>query len=374
MRIAFDVAYIQDSRAGLGRFAAEILRSVLAFRMEEEFLLHGWSFSLDMEEIRKLGGTSVEYSLRKIPGFVKREYWNRLSYPAIETIVGKCDIFHSMDPFLPPLRGARGIVTVHDLAQRRYPGFFDRSVLKWEKHIQQSLERAAAIFVPSSQTRNDLLEAYHLDDGLIHRVHVPFNQVFRPDPNPETDERTRLKYGISYPFVLFVGTLEPRKNIIRLIQAFQLVAEASSLPLHLLLAGKRGWMYQGIIHAIQSSAVRDKINILEYVSDSELACLYRQASVFVYPSLYEGHGLPVIEAMASGLPVVTSNSSSLRELGSEAAELVDPERVEDIAGAIASLLSDDSKRARYIASGLERARLFTHSVAANEVLSVYRAV
>jgi glycosyltransferase involved in cell wall biosynthesis len=374
MKIAFDVAYIQKARAGLGRFAAEILRGLLAARTEDEFVLHGWSLSLDIEEIIRLGGTGVDYSVRRIPGPVKREYWNRLPFPPIETIVGMCDVFHSMDPFLPPLRKARGIATVHDLAQRKFPGFFERNVLKWEKHIHRSLDRAAAIVVPSNQTRDDLLEAYHIDENKIHRVHVPVNPLFRQQPDPETEERTRVKYALSYPFVLFAGTLEPRKNIVRLVQAFQLVADSSSLPVHLLLAGKRGWMYEGILQAIRSSDVRNRIHLLEHVTDAELASLYRQASVFAYPSLYEGHGSPVVEAMASGIPVVTSNSSSLRELASGAAELIDPERVEDIAGAITSLLGDDSRRRHLIASGLERARLYSHSVAAGEVLRVYHTV
>jgi glycosyltransferase involved in cell wall biosynthesis len=132
-------------------------------------------------------------------------------------------------------------------------------------------------------------------------------------------------------------------------------------------------MYEGILQAIRSSDVRNRIHLLEHVTDAELASLYRQASVFAYPSLYEGHGFPVVEAMASGIPVVTSNSSSLRELASGAAELIDPERVEDIAGAITSLLGDDSRRRHLIASGLERARLYSHSVAAGEVLRVYHA-
>lgn len=374
MRIALDVAYIQTDRAGLGRFATEILRGLLAVGTGDEFILHGWSFSLDRTEIRKIGGSNVEYSLRGIPGVVKRQYWNRLSFPPIEAIIGKCDIFHSMDPFLPPLRYAKGIATVHDLSLRRFPAFFDRSVLKWESHIQHSLERAAAILVPSGQTRDDLLEMYRVDPAKIHRVHVPVNPIFRQTPDPKSDECARTKFGITFPYVLFTGTLEPRKNVMRLVQAFRLVVNRTTLPIHLLLAGKRGWLYAGITDAIRNSEVRNRIRLLEYVSDIELASLYRQARVFAYPSLYEGHGFPVAEAMASGVPVVTSNSSSLRELASGAAVLVDPESVEDIAGAITGLLNDETQRMQWVGSGLERARSYSHAVAAEEVLHAYRSV
>jgi len=374
MKVAFDVSYVQRMRAGFGRYARELLRALFATDTQNEFILHGWSFSLDLAELSRLRQPNVSLRIARIPGMVKRFYWNRLRFPPIEEFVGEFDVFHSSDSFLPPMRKRRGIATVHDLCQKRFPQFFEPRVLRGEQYMLRSLANAAAIIVPSHQTKNDLLEMFRLPEEKVHLVRTPVRPQFCTDSDKLGDEQVRAKYRLQSPFALFVGTIEPRKNILTLIKAFELFHRTGKRGLILVLVGKRGWLYKDIFMAVDHSPVRSRIRYLEYVSDSDLASLYRLAELFVYPSHYEGYGFPILEAMACGTPVVTSNSSSLREIAEGAALLVDPLNTEELAHAIQTLTENPSQRTEFINAGLQRLKQFSPSDAAKEVFHLYQSI
>jgi glycosyltransferase involved in cell wall biosynthesis len=374
MKIAFDVSYVQKVRTGLGRYALELLRALLASDASKEFILHGWSFSLDLEEIDRFRKQNTHLRVARIPGFVKRFYWNRLSFPPVERFIADFDLFHSSDPFLPPMRKRRGIATVHDLCQKRFPQFFEQRILRQERYLSGSLSNAAAIIVPSHQTKDDLLEMFHLPEEKVHLVSAPVHPLFCPRSDESVDEYTMTRYRLNRPFALFVGTMEPRKNIVSLIKAFELLHRSEKIALNLVLVGKRGWLYEDIFRAMDASPVRSRIQYHEYVPDSDLASLYRLAHLFVYPSIYEGYGFPVLEAMASGTPVVTSNSSSLREVAEEAALLVDPLKTEELAHAMYTLTESSSERAQLIGAGLQRVKQISSLDPAKKVLQLYESI
>ena len=300
MTIAFDVSYIQTRRAGLGRYATELLRALLATDTENLYKLHGWSYSIDRDWIANLPQRNVQTYVTKIPGFVKRFYWNRLRVPPIEAFIGRFDLFQSIDPFLPPTRNKKTVTTIHDLSYRKFPELFEPNVLRWDPYVLRSVRRASAIIVPSDQTKNDITELFRVPQEKITLVRPPVSQIFSPEPNRSVDEAVMQKHQLGKPFILFVGTIEPRKDVDSLIKAFEILRLERQSDVQLLIVGRRGWLYDKTFEAMRSSTVRDEIHYTDFVPDSELASLYRLSQFVVYPSFYEGHGSPVVEAMASG--------------------------------------------------------------------------
>jgi glycosyltransferase involved in cell wall biosynthesis len=371
MKICFDVSYVQHRRAGLGRLITELLPAMLEQDVENEYILHGWSYSLDVEKLARWKKSSVRMSLAKIPGNVKRWYWTRGRFPVLESLIGRFDIFHSADQFLPPLRHANSIATVHDLASLRFPAFFDQNVLRMNAFLEEHIRRADAIIVPSAHTQQDLVALMSVPTERIHIVRPPVCPTFSATPTAN-DAAVVKKFSLETPFILFVGTLEPRKNVGAVIEAFSRLARGTRCEL--LIVGKKGWMYEPIFRAIENSPVNNRLRYLDFVSDDELAVLYRKAMMFVYPSFYEGHGSPVVEAMASGIPIITSANSSLREIADGVALLIDPSKPDEIAEAMHMLLDDEVRRVEMRQRGLHVVEQFTANAAARNVLSIYRSL
>ncbi len=372
MKIAFDVSYIQTKKTGIGRAALSLLQSLLEHDRINKYILHGWSLSLDVEMINNFKNKNVQFNLLKIPGNIKRFYWNRLHCPNIEYIVKGIDIFHSADPLLPPLNTAKGVITIHDLVYKKYPNLLQKQVLKWDTYIFKSVERANAIITLSNQSRNDIIEFFPFAADKIKVVHFPIESIFTNIPEPNYDNLIKSKHNLDNPFILFVGTIEPRKNLINLIRAFEMFQHKHKSPLQLVICGKPGWLYKDIFESIKQSSIVSKIRYLNYLPEKELASLYRLSHYFVYPSLYEGYGFPVLEAMASGTPVITSNTSSLKEIAEGAAILVDPTSIEELSNSITILYKNDSLRNELSKKGLERIKLFNTETAAAQVLDIYK--
>lgn len=371
MRIGYDVSYIQTRRAGIGRHALEILKSVLAFNGGHQFVLHGWSHSLDGRLLRTFESPYVHLSIAPIPGHIKRLYWNRLRQPSVELFTGKLDCFHSTDPFLPPLAQASAICTVHDLAYLRYPAFFEKRVLAWGNHVRRSVQSADAVCVPSQQTKEDVMEFLNIPAERIHLVQPPVSEMVDISLRSERDDDLVRHLGVTSPYILFVGTIEPRKNIVTLVRGFEQCVRESPSDVTLVIAGKIGWEAEESLEAIRHSPYNKRIQYLEYVDETQLAALYRKAICFVYPSFFEGYGFPILEAMASGIPVITSANSSLREIADGVALLVQPEKAEDIAEALTMVLGNEVRRVEMRQRGLEIVKQFSRERAAKQVLGVY---
>lgn len=370
MRIVFDISYIQGRRAGIGRFSEELLKGLLTADRENSYILHGWSFSVDTEGLRSLTGHDVHLDARRIPGPLKRLYWNRLRRPFLEHLIGDFDVFHSSDPLLPPTR-RKTIATVHDLAYRLFPQFFAQHVLDLDPFIRRSLSRADAVIVPSESTRNDLLKMMRIGTDKVSVIRPPANPLFSPLGDEATDAAVMKKYALDFPYILFVGTIEPRKNILSLVRAYEILRERLPGGPHLVLAGKRGLLSGPSVEAIEGSPASPWIRWLEYVSDTDLAALYRRSEFFVYPSFYEGYGLPVVEAMASGRAVIASNTSSMAEIGASAVKLVDPNDTGNMADALCLLAADGKIREELSRLSLLRASELSGEVPARRLIAIY---
>jgi glycosyltransferase involved in cell wall biosynthesis len=375
MTIAFDVSHIRQRRAGIGRLSMLLLRGLLAADQQREYLLHGWAPDLDEDTLRSFLQPNVRLATARIPGTIKRLYWNVLRTPRLETFIGPFDIFHGAEPLLPPIGNRRSIVTVHDLAYKKFPHFYTALIArKWDILYRRSIQQADAVIVPSENTRNDLMEMINIPSEKIHVVRPPINPLFSKAGLPQAKLEIRTTFSIPGPFILFVGTIEPRKNISRLVKAFEDFSRENSNPVSLVIVGGAGWLYEDIMKTIESSPARKYILLLNYVTDNDLAELYRSAMMFVFPSLYEGHGFPVMEAMVSGVPVITSDNSSLKENGKDVALLVDAESTASITDALQQVYHDESLRSKMSAAGLERAAQYSVKNAVDVILRLYSSL
>lgn len=369
MRVAFDVSYIQHRCGGIGRYSLTLLRSLLRAQRSPRFILHGWSLSLNEPLLRTLESESVRLSIARIPGNVKRLYWDRVRMPSIGSLIGDFDLFHSMDPFAPPAGRRPVVVTVYDLVSRSHPAFHTKQVAARDAGIPASLGRAAAVVVPSEYTRAELIGSGLIDPSLIHVAPPTIPELFTEVRQP-ADDALLGSLGIRSPYLLFAGTIEPRKNVPGLLRAFEALCDRGSMP-DLVLAGKMGWMSGQVLPYIQSSRHAARIRHLDYVTDGTLAALYRNALCFIYPSFVEGYGLPVAEAMASGVPVITSNSSGMAEIAGEGAMLIDPHSHESLMEALDGMIASAATRESFRARGLRQAAVLRAGNGAEIVSRLY---
>jgi glycosyltransferase involved in cell wall biosynthesis len=239
--------------------------------------------------------------------------------------------------------------------------------------MRVSARKASKIIAISENTKKDIIDYFGIDEEKIRVIYLGVDRQF--SPQPDMDEVGVLsKYNLPSGYILSVGTLEPRKNLIRLINAYKMVASSGEPVPKLVIVGGQGWGDEELGKVVRESGLIDLVILTGYVPDEDLPALYRNTTVFVYPSLYEGFGLPPLEAMACGTPVITSNVSSLPEVVGDAAILIDPYNTTEIAQAIASVLKDKELRERLRMNGLARSNLFSWDKTARETLKLYQEV
>ena len=285
----------------------------------------------------------------------------------------RLDLLHALAYVTPIAAPCPTVVTVHDLSFVRYPeAFRPLNRLYLQAMTRCSVFQARRIITDSHSTRSDLVRLWGVPADRISVVPIGVADEYRPAPVAEV-ERFRRQRSLPDRFVLYLGTLEPRKNVTAVVEAFARWVQATrDRQVWLVVAGAKGWYYQSIFAHAQALGISDRVLFPGYVPAVELPAWYRAAEVFIYPSLYEGFGLPPLEAMACGTPVITSNTSSLPEVVGDAALLVDPYDVEAIAEALARLLEDKELRQRLREAGLARARLFSWERTARETIAAYR--
>jgi glycosyltransferase involved in cell wall biosynthesis len=301
--------------------------------------------------------------------------WHRLRLPLwVELATGSLDIFHSPDFVLPPVRRARTILTVHDLSFIRYPQCADANLRAYlNKVVPRSVHRADLVLADSHSTKDDLMELLAVEPARIEVVYPGVEERFHPIEDQTLLEQVRNRYNLPPRFILGLGTLQPRKNFTRLIEAYSLLVIRYP-SLHLVIAGGKGWLYEEIFATVERLGLEEKVVFPGFVADEHLPALYNLADLFVFPSLYEGFGLPPLEAMACGTPVITSDASSLPEVVGQAGLMVEATDVESLAEAMQRVLEDDALREGMIARGLEQARKFTWGKAAAKLLSLYETL
>lgn len=281
------------------------------------------------------------------------------------------DVFHCQY-ILPPRVKCKTVVTIHDLAHERYPQFSPRlEGLRMRRLVPSSARRADHIITVSEYSANDLVSLYGVPRSKITVAYQAPSPKFKPGDKLSSQEQLKAKYGISSPFLLYVGRLQARKNLTRLVEAFARV-HTNHAHLKLVLVGKPDLHHEQLLAKVEQLGLKEAVIFPGYIASHDLPVFYNAAEIFVFPSIFEGFGLPVMESMASGVPTITSRGSCLEEISGDGALLVDPLSVDSIADAITRLIESPELRSDLIESGLRRSACFSTVAFAAKVLDVYR--
>ncbi|MEM7344137.1 MAG: glycosyltransferase family 1 protein, partial [Chloroflexota bacterium] len=295
---------------------------------------------------------------------------------ATELIRQPPDVLFVPSHVLPIYCPVPAVVTIHDLGYYHYPEAhraFDRWYLDWTTRRHGRV--AQQVIADSLATKEDLIAAYQTDAARINVVYLGRDETLTRVTDPHLIAMTKTRYQIDGDYLLYVGTLHPRKNLTRLVEAYHRALQSQqSASVKLVIAGKRGWLYNDIFERIQQLGLTEQVIFPGYITDQDKTALLSGALGYVFPSLYEGFGLPVLEAMACGVPVLTSNTSSLPEVAGEAALLVDPHNIEEIADALGQLMIDSEVRQQLVNQGYQQLQAFSWAKAAEQILTVLERV
>ena len=293
----------------------------------------------------------------------------------LEPILEKPDIFHGTNYTTYPFKHPQKIINIYDLTFIKYPDYIDSVVKKYQKRVINCLQWTDLIITSSEYCKKEISKYLNVSTKKIWVTPLASRyQNYDIDRPIERELYLQYKAYLSRPYILFVGTLEPRKNINNFLASFNYLKEKYKIEHNLILIGQKGWNYEPILKAIDNSPWRHCIRHLGYLSDRVVAMFYQKAELLAYPSYYEGFGLPVLEAMTLGTPVVTSNTSSLPEVAGDAALLVNPHNSFEIAEAILAIINNSQLRHNLISKGKERAKQFSWQKTARLTLDAYKSL
>lgn len=366
MNIDLGVEALTPQLTGIGRYTLELMRGLQAHRAIDELrAIHNGIVTPDPEGL--LRGVTPHPPRR-------RNRWRRFADRAARLLPTHPRLYHGPN-FMLPTHVESGVITVHDLSVYKFPDMHPpERIAHFERDFRRSLERATHILTDTHEVRRELAEFAAIPESSITAVHLGVNPAYRPDR--ATDGSVDYaSYGlIPGQYVLLVATFEPRKRIDAALGAFQILPDAIKKRYPLVLAGATGWRNDALHERMARDEAKGYIRFLGFVPESDLPGIYSGARLFLYPSIYEGFGLPPIEAMASGVPVIVSNRSCLPEVTAGAAMLIDPDDEEGFAAAIVRGLDDESWRAEAIARGLVVAGGYSWSACIDRTVDVYRSV
>lgn len=344
-------------RVGSAEVCFQLLSQLSKIDQENEYLIY-----LPVPPTFDMPKESARWKYRVVPA---RRFWTLFALPKAVR-ADKPDVFFSPTHYSPFFIPCPQIIAILDVSYKYYPELFKKKDLYmlsiWGK---SSVKRAKKIITISQNSKDDIMKIYGIPARKVTVLHLGIKQL--PDSKMTKDELLK-KYDINGAFILFVGTLQPRKNVKRLVQSISLLQNKN---VKLVVIGKKGWMYDEILSASEKFEVAGRVKFLHEVGNDELVAFYKYAEVFVLPSLYEGFGLPILEAMKYDCPVITSDVSSLPEAGGEAALYVNPEDVSDIAAKIDDVLENKKLRDRMIELGRIQVKKFSWEKAAKEVIKVF---
>ena len=372
MHVTIDYTPARQQGAGIGRYTRGLVSALARLDQQNRYTL----FSAGKASTETQWPDNFSERVVNIPPRWLTAGWHRLRLPLVaERLAGDCDVFHSPDFILPPLREARGIVTVHDLSFVRVPECAEPKLRAFlDKAVPRAVQDAHFVLADSNSTKNDLVVLLDVPPEKIGVVPPGVEPRFRPVRETVKLAEVQERYRLPQWFILSVGTLEPRKNYPRLISAYAQLRRQTGLPHGLVIAGGVGWLYQDIHDQIAKEGLEEYVHLPGYIDDADLPALYTMADLLAFPSLYEGFGIPPLEAMACGTPVVASNNSSLPEAVGTAALLVDAEDVDGLADAMARVLGNANLRVRLSDLGRAQAARFTWESSARRLLTAYEQV
>jgi glycosyltransferase involved in cell wall biosynthesis len=367
VRIAIDARKLHDY--GIGTYVRNLVHWLS--RLDDD-----WTYLLichpdDVEQLRALGPRfqpvaerAGNYSLRE-----------QLSVP-LALMRNRVDLFHAPHYVVSPLTRCPFVVTIHDCIHLRFPQYLPNQMAYHYARtmLRSSARRSRRVLTVSQASKQDIVQLLQVPEAKVEVIPNALDERLATPPTPEDIARVRERYQLQAPFILYTGNIKPHKNVDRLIEAYAVLRRRGVTEAKLLIIGDDISKYPNLRRLVHRHQIHPHVRFLGFVSDDMLAILYRLATVFVFPSLYEGFGLPPLEAMAAGTPVITSNVSSLPEVVGDAAILIDPLDVDALAGAMARVIGDPSLRASLVARGHERVKAFSWERSVTRIRDVYGEV
>lgn len=363
MRIGYDAAPLLNPLTGVGHYALTLLERMLAIDPEVEFELLALTIRADTSRVPV--GDRVRLKHLRIPARWAVTGWERLRRPSSDVLLGSVDVVHGTNFWVPPLSKRNGVVTIHDLTFWLYPELCTPQVQRYRWIVPKVLDRCAAVITPSKTIKEQVTAELGFD---ADRTFVTAEGIRGSFLDAKPDPTVAQRLGVHGDYVLFTGTQEPRKNLDRLIRAFA----ALDLELTLVIAGPPGWGSIDLPAVAHKAKVEHRVVFSGYLTDPELGSLMLGAKAFVFPTLYEGFGLPPLEAMAAGIPVVAARAGSLPEVLGDAPFYCDPLDVASIAQAIERAVIDDEARDLAVAEGKAVIAGYDWDETARQTLDVYR--
>lgn len=367
MKIALNTTIASKTRTGTGNYAVNLAAALMQMDHGHEIEiycnddLHDWFAGQRNGHSATINGIKIKSSRRRV-------FWEQTKLSG-ELKKNGVDLLHSMAFTSPWMNSIKTVVTVHDLAFRKYPETIPLTKRIYYRPIfSHSIKKADKVVVPSRAVRKSLCKTFHLNEEKVVCVTEGVTADFFNSMNEKTIDATRKKIGIAGPYLLTVGTLEPRKNLATILGAFNKLKTEKGIPHQLVVAGKEGWLIK------KSMDESPDLISTGYVSQQDLIALYRGAELFLFPSLYEGFGLPLLEAMAAGVPVIASELPVHREVCGEAALFANPLDEEEWRNTIDQLLQNSSQQKRLRTNGIERAKKFSWQKTAERTMEIYESV
>ncbi|MBA2603494.1 MAG: glycosyltransferase family 4 protein [Acidobacteria bacterium] len=367
MRIAIDARKLRDF--GIGTYIRNLLRHLARLDATTEFVVlcreQDCAFVTELgENFRAVTEPSRPYSLRE-----------QFAIP-LELRRAGVNLFHAPHYVLPPMTPCRSVVTIHDCIHLRFPQYLPSRLgyAYARSSLWVAAHRSARVLTVSEASKRDILEYFRVPESKVTVIYNAIDERFHEEPPADEVMRVQERYQLTDPFILYAGNIKPHKNLERLIEAFHMVRRGELEHIKLLIIGDEISKYATLRRAVHRYKLHKHVRFFGFVPDATLAILYRLARVFVFPSLYEGFGLPPLEAMASGTPVITSNLSSLPEVVGDAAMLIDPYQPDAIAGAMRRVLQDERLRDDMRERGLARVREFSWARSVKQVREIYDEV
>ncbi|PLX22133.1 hypothetical protein C0584_00055 [Candidatus Parcubacteria bacterium] len=371
MKIGIDLrTLISGNFSGIPGFTYELTKTILENDTQNEYF--GFYNSYKKKKLPNLG--SINVSELNIPNKILNPMMSIFRYPKIDKILNTEVLYMPHFNFNACTEDSFKVITVHDLSFVRYPEFFSFKNNLWHKLIQikKTLKKFDKIVAISKNTKKDLIELFNVPEEKIEVVYSGVSDKYRVlDKESQELRDVKLKHALPNNFILSLGTIEPRKNIDSLIRAFDIFKEGDSTECHLVIAGGLGWKYKKTLEKLKKAKHKKYIKLLGFVDEDDKTALYNLASVFAFPSYYEGFGFPPLEAMKCGTPTIVSANSSLFEVVDNSSYLINPYDINDLARALKELLSNSALRNDFTSSGLANVKQFNWGNTANKYLEVF---
>ena len=382
-KVCIDATPVRGKLTGIGVYTLNLINALYQLQEKENFILDIY-FHPSLKNWLKRNLSSPELlrqysqvSCLPIPVSVANilAKYSPFILPYFEKYLDQPNIIQGTDHYVFPYQKTKKIMTIHDLTFIKFPQYSTKIVKGYLKRIKRCLSWTDAIITFSENTKQDIVELFNIDSNIIYVT--PQASCYSTNYlNRQllSDHRDVIDYYLYKPYFLFVSTLEPRKNILTLIKAFEYLKQNYKIPHQLILIGKKGWNYLDILNKIKTSQFKEDIQHLDYVSDELVAIFYSQAEAFIYPSFYEGFGLPVLEAMTLGSPVITSYTSSLPEVAGDAALYIDPNNYYELAQIMLKVVDNSTLRQEMINNGKIQANKFSWERTAKVTLKAYSSI